>query len=154
MMVDRVHRPIRLGLLAYGFLLLPALASAQELNVCLTASNGSGDPIPNCEVQTQAPVPYGRAETKGWAYYCTGDHPYYWGYPGYDYLFPSSYGYYEVTEGALSIDMFDLANAANNNNNIKGIWNGLIRGSGIFRVENANDGVKILFDQSTYLKTN
>jgi hypothetical protein len=50
--------------------------------------------------------------------------------------------------------MFDLVNAANNNNNIKGIWNGLIRGTGIFRVENASEGVKILFDQSTYLQTN
>lgn len=89
-----------------------------------------------------------------WGYYNGYWDPYYWGYPGYDYLFPTSYGYYQVTEGALSIDMFDLVNAADNNNNIKGIWNGLIRGSGIFRVENANDGVKILFDQSTYLQTN
>lgn len=79
--------------------------------------------------------------------------PYYWGYGGYDYMFPASYGFYEVTEGALSIDMFDLKNAGSTNN-IKGIWNGLIRGSGTFRPENAMPGVKILFDQSTYLQTN
>jgi hypothetical protein len=26
----------------------------------------------------QASVHYGGLDTKGWAYYCTGDHPYYW----------------------------------------------------------------------------
>ena len=36
-------------------------------------------PVTNCELQTQAPVHYGSWETQGWAYYCTGDHPYYWG---------------------------------------------------------------------------
>jgi hypothetical protein len=88
-----------------------------------------------------------------WGYYDGYWDPYYWGYPGYDYMFPTSYGFYEVTEGALSIDMFDLKNA-DANNNIKGIWNGLIRGSGTFRPENAPSGVKILFDQSSYLQTN
>jgi hypothetical protein len=88
-----------------------------------------------------------------WSYYGGYWDPYYWGYGGYDYMFPTSYGFYEVTEGALSIDMFDLKNAGANNN-IKGIWNGLIRGSGIFRQENAAPGVQILFDQSTYLQTN
>jgi hypothetical protein len=49
--------------------------------------------------------------------------------------------------------MFDLKNAGTNNN-IEGIWNGLIRGSGIFNQQNAASGVKILFDQSGYLQTN
>jgi hypothetical protein len=88
-----------------------------------------------------------------WGYYGGYWDPYYWGYPGYDYMFPTAYGIYETTEGAWSIDMFDLMNA-DDNNNIKGIWNGLIRGPGIFRQENAEPGVKILFDQSTYLSTN
>jgi hypothetical protein len=35
--------------------------------------------VPNCELQTQAPVHYYAWDTKGWAYYCTGDHPYFWG---------------------------------------------------------------------------
>lgn len=78
--------------------------------------------------------------------------PYYWGYPGYDFYFPGYYGFYEITEGALSIDIFDLMNAGNNN--IKGIWNGLIRGSGTFRADKAANGVKILFDQSTYIQSN
>jgi hypothetical protein len=79
--------------------------------------------------------------------------PYYWGYPGYDYMFPGAVGFYEVTEGAWSIDMLDLKNA-DASNNIKGIWNGLIRGSGSFNPANAADGVSKLFEQSEYLQTN
>jgi hypothetical protein len=86
MTIGHVRKTIQLGLLACGLLLLPTMPKAQDVDVCLTASNGTGDPIPNCEVQTQAPVPYGRAETQGWAYYCTGDHPYYWGYPYAGYV--------------------------------------------------------------------
>jgi len=36
------------------------------------------DGVPLCQPQTQAPVGFGHLETKGWAWYCTGDHPYYW----------------------------------------------------------------------------
>lgn len=79
--------------------------------------------------------------------------PYYWGYPGYSYYFPTYYGVYQITEGALSIDLLDLKNASSNGNTIEGIWNGLIRGSGIFRVENAPSQVKALFDQSAYIQT-
>lgn len=78
--------------------------------------------------------------------------PYYWGYPGYSYYFPTYYGVYQVTEGAMSIDLLDLKNASNNGNKIVGIWNGLIRGSGIFKSENAASQVKALFDQSPYIK--
>ncbi|HRI22742.1 MAG TPA: DUF4136 domain-containing protein, partial [Panacibacter sp.] len=34
--------------------------------------------------------------------------PYYWGYAGYGYYVPYAYGIYSVTEGLISIDMFDL----------------------------------------------
>ncbi len=34
--------------------------------------------VPVCEEQVQASVRYGGLDTKGWAYYCTGGHPYYW----------------------------------------------------------------------------
>ncbi len=78
--------------------------------------------------------------------------PYYWGYSGYNYMFPTYYGFYEITEGALSIDMFDLVNASNNN--IRGVWNGLVRGAGVFRTDKAETAAQILFDQSTYLRTN
>ena len=69
-----------------GWLLLAALAllgagsaRADVVDVCQASGNGTGQQIPNCEVQTMAPVSYGFWETKSWAYYCTGDHPYYWG---------------------------------------------------------------------------
>lgn len=77
--------------------------------------------------------------------------PYYWGYGGYGYNFPT-YGIYQSTEAALSIDMLDLKNAAANRT-IKGVWNGLIRGSGIFRSSNVESQIKALFDQSPYIKT-
>lgn len=79
--------------------------------------------------------------------------PFYWGYGGYNYNFPPSYGVYQVTEGALSIDMLDLKNAATTNQ-IKGVWNGLVRGTGIFRNNNVDAQVQVLFDQSPYLRTN
>ena len=79
--------------------------------------------------------------------------PYYWGYPGYGYYFPVYYGVYQIREGALSIDALDLQDAGKTNK-IKGIWNGLIRGSGIFRPGNAESQVKALFDQSPYFRSN
>jgi hypothetical protein len=36
------------------------------------------DGVPQCEPQVMAPVHYSAWQTSGWAYYCTGDHPYYW----------------------------------------------------------------------------
>jgi hypothetical protein len=78
--------------------------------------------------------------------------PYYWGYPGYGYYTPYSYATYSVKEGALSVDMLDLKNAAAKNK-IEVIWTGLIRGSGIFDATTAGSQVKALFNQSPYLKT-
>jgi len=77
--------------------------------------------------------------------------PFYWGYPGYGYYWPGSYGVYSIREGALSIDALDLKNAPKDDK-IKGIWNGLIRGSGIFRPGNADSQIKTLFDQSPYFR--
>jgi len=88
-----------------------------------------------------------------WDYYSGYWDPYYWGYGGYDYYIPSSYGIYQISEGAMSIDMLDLKNAGSKNS-IDVIWNGLIRGEGIFNATNADSGVKALFDQSTYLQSN
>ena len=78
--------------------------------------------------------------------------PYYWGYVGYDYYFPS-YGYYQSTEAALSIDILDLKNASGSQT-IKGVWNGVVRGEGIFRSNNVQSQIQTLFDQSPFLKTN
>lgn len=79
--------------------------------------------------------------------------PYYWGYPDYGYYMPYSYGVYQVNEGAISVDVLDLKNAAANNK-IDVAWTGLIRGPGIFEANVADAQVKALFDQSPYLKTN
>ena len=88
-----------------------------------------------------------------WGYYNSYWDPYYWGYGGYDYYFPyASYAVYQVSEGALSIDMVDLKDAGADKQ-IKGIWNGLIRGEAIFDNTNAATQVKALFDQSPYINS-
>lgn len=91
--------------------------------------------------------------TSYWDYYGGYYDPFYWGYSGYDYYFPPTYGVYQNTEAALSVDMLDLKNASSDQT-IKGVWNGLIRGEGIFRENNVQSQVQALFDQSPYLKTN
>lgn len=79
--------------------------------------------------------------------------PFYWGYPGSSYYFPERYSIYQITEGAASIDLLDLKTASTTKQ-IRGVWNGLIRGTGVFDVNNAPSQVKALFDQSPYLKAN
>ena len=88
-----------------------------------------------------------------WDYYGGYWDPYYWGYPGYGYYIPYAYSVYQISEGAISVDILDLKNAAADNK-INVIWTGLIRGSGIFDASVADSQVKALFDQSPYLKTN
>jgi hypothetical protein len=78
--------------------------------------------------------------------------PYYWGYGGYGYGFPQAYAYVESTEAMLSVDILDLKNAATNRT-INVIWNGLVRGSGIFNSSTINNSIQALFDQSPYIKT-
>jgi hypothetical protein len=85
-------------------------------------------------------------------YYSSYWDPYYWGYGGYGYYFPVDYiGTYSITEGALSIDIFDLRDAKQTNK-ISSVWSGLVRGSGTFSAANAPGSVQALFDQSTYFK--
>ena len=88
-----------------------------------------------------------------WGYYDAYNDPFYWGYGGYDYYVPYSYDIYTVRQGALSIDLLDLKNAATSNK-INLVWTGVIRGEGIFDASTADSQVKALFDQSPYLKTN
>jgi hypothetical protein len=75
----------------------------------------------------------------------------YWGYPGYDYYFPPMYGTYTVTDGGVTVDMFDLKNAASNNQ-LRQLWSGLVRGSGTFDIDKVFTHAKGLFDQSPYLE--
>jgi hypothetical protein len=79
--------------------------------------------------------------------------PYYWGYYGYDYYVPYGYAIYQITEGAISVDMLDLKDASGTHK-INLVWNGLVRGEGIFNASNADTQVKALFDQSAYIQTN
>jgi hypothetical protein len=88
-----------------------------------------------------------------WGGYYDYYDPFYWGYPGYSYYFPSYYGVYEVSEGALSVDALDLKDASGSKT-IKGVWSGLIRGSGIFNPGTAASQVQALYDQSPYFKSN
>ena len=77
--------------------------------------------------------------------------PYYWGYGGYGYYVPYSF-VYQVTEGALSVDLLDLKNAAGKKK-IDFIWSGLIRGEAVFNANTADAQIQALFSQSPYLKT-
>jgi hypothetical protein len=86
-----------------------------------------------------------------WGYYDNYWDPYYWGYPGYSYYYPSFFGVYTITEGAIEIDMFDLKNAEANNKQLKYVWNGMIRGSGTFNNVMVDSSVTALFTQSPYI---
>lgn len=59
--------------------LLPIVLMGMGCLSCMSPSfAGICDGVPNCQEQEMAPVRYKALETRGWAYYCTGDHPYYW----------------------------------------------------------------------------
>lgn len=84
--------------------------------------------------------------------------PYYWGYGGYSYYDPIYYGptyysTYQVTQGALSIDMLNLKDAATENT-IKPVWSALSRGTGVFNPATIDIQVNAFFEQSPYLTTN
>lgn len=92
-----------------------------------------------------------------WDSYSSYYDPYYWGYGGYDYYDPSYYGpnyyaTYNITQGALSVDMLDLKGATNNT--IRPVWSGLARGTGVFSTSAAEGEVNAFFEQSPYLGTN
>ena len=66
---------------------------------------GGGSPasIPDCELQVQAPVSYSGWETKGWAYLCGGDHPYFWGlYASYSPSYTSNNNCFSISENAVN----------------------------------------------------
>jgi len=77
----------------------------------------------------------------------------YWGYPGYDYYFPPTFGYYQTREDIMTIDLIDLKNATKEGQ-LAGIWNATLRGEQVLNPDNYPSEVKAVFDQSPYLKTN
>lgn len=76
--------------------------------------------------------------------------PFYWGYGGYGYYWPSYYQVYQ-RERAVSIDLVDLKNPKNNQ--LVAVWNAMMRGSGVWNINNVDSMVTAVFAQSTYLKT-
>lgn len=77
--------------------------------------------------------------------------PFYWGYPGYGYYWPTYYQVYQK-ERAVSIDMVDLKHPKNNQ--LVAVWNAMLRGSGVWDINNIDSMVSAVFAQSTYLKAN
>jgi len=72
-----------------------------------SASAAACDGVPQCEPQTQASIRYNAWETKGWAYYCTGDHPYYWNTDqvlGFGHNFSFDNKCFTVTENPFAED--------------------------------------------------
>lgn len=132
---------------------IAAVASAlQQKGYVRVASNQSADlavtisAITNTSTQVVSyPDYYGGFYGDFWD-------PFYSGYPGYSYYAPTYYGVYETGETALAIDMVDLKHA-NDNNQLRVIWSGLIRGSGIFSGRSTSEQINALFNQSTYLVT-
>lgn len=88
-----------------------------------------------------------------WGFYDRFYDPFFWGYGGYNYYFPYSFSVYEVREGAVTVDMVNLKDAAAKNT-IDGAWSGIIRGGNPFDRNKAAANVDALFAQSPYLKTN
>jgi hypothetical protein len=74
----RQFRAWRLGLTG-GILLVATLWTGGAFaNPCVKT-------ITNCEPQVMSGINYSGWETKGWAYYCSGSHPYYWGRSTYEF---------------------------------------------------------------------
>lgn len=111
---------------------------AADLGITLSA-------ITNTSTQIVSYPDYG-------GYYGSYWDPYYWGYPGSSYYYPTYYGVYESNETALTIDVVDLKNRSENNNTLRVVWSGLVRGSGIFSGRNAQSQIDALFAQSPYFK--
>ena len=93
-----------------------------------------------------------------WDYYGSSYDPFYWGYGGYSYYNPIYYGptyysTYQVTQGALTIDILNLKDAKDDNT-IHPVWSAIARGTGVFNSANVESQVKAFFDQSPYLATN
>jgi hypothetical protein len=83
-------------------------------------------------------------------YYGSYWDPFYWGYPGYNYYFPTYYGVYNINEEAIAIDVVDLKNV--HNNQLRSVWSGVIRGSGINNPRTIESQVMQLFNQSSYFR--
>ncbi|MGN6511214.1 MAG: DUF4136 domain-containing protein [Chitinophaga sp.] len=99
---------------------------------------------------TTTQVGYNPGYWAGWpGYWDTG----YWGYPGWNYWFPSYYTVFRYNEKSVAVDLVDLKNAASHDNQLVAVWNAQLRGTGVWNGDNLEPMLKAVFDQSQYLKT-
>jgi hypothetical protein len=82
-----------------------------------------------------------------WGYWDPG----FWGYPGFGWA-PTQFVFYNTNETAWAIDLIDLKNV--NNNSLRIIWSGTIRGENLFNSLNIAPIVSGLFSTAPYLKRN
>lgn len=75
----------------------------------------------------------------------------YWGYGGYGYYFPPTFGYYQTREDILTIDVIDLKNAQKEQQ-LTGVWNATLKGEQVLDPDNYPTEITAVFDQSPYLK--
>jgi hypothetical protein len=84
--------------------------------------------------------------------------PFYWGYGGYNYYDPIYYGptyysTYQITQGALSVDILNLKDAANSNS-LRPVWSAVSRGTGVFNPATVDIQLNAFMEQSPYLVNN
>lgn len=77
--------------------------------------------------------------------------PDYWGYGGYDYYFPPSFGLYQTNENYMTIDLLDLKNAPNDQK-LEAIWNATLKGEQVLNSDNYPTEIQAIFTQSPYLQ--
>jgi hypothetical protein len=97
--------------------------------------------------ETYASTYYDPGYWAGWGGYWD---PFYWGYPGLGYYWPSYYTVY-TRERAVSIDLLDLKHASADKQ-VKVVWNAMFRGAGVWNSANISNMVNGAFSQSAYLK--
>jgi hypothetical protein len=69
----KLRRLVAGPLIGAAMILMPLAARATPCDPDIFS------PVPDCEVQVQTPVQFDAGYAGGWAFYCTGDHPYFWG---------------------------------------------------------------------------
>ncbi|TAM98778.1 MAG: DUF4136 domain-containing protein [Chitinophagaceae bacterium] len=78
--------------------------------------------------------------------------PGYWGYGGYGYYFPPTFGIYQTNENYMTVDLIDLKNASQDQK-LNAVWNATLKGEQVLNPGNYPSEVKAIFDQSPYLQS-
>lgn len=78
--------------------------------------------------------------------------PNYWGFGGYNYYFPPTFGLYQTNENYMTIDLLDLKNASKDQQ-LDAVWNATLKGEQVLNPGNYSSEVQAIFAQSPYLKS-